>query len=312
LNHTFRQLTIEDFAANFSVSPDQIPDICKEVITKSDFRYTVVDGAQKEDVLDRVSKTLDSGTLKVSGPHRKGDWEKGWTENLTSFISHKYELNELIPKFVRQKEIMRFNNEYILPVDSNFETNFVTVLRFYLFSKYLATASKVYEFGCGTGLNLVAVGKLFPQKEMYGLDWSAASCSIVDALAEKLKLNLKSILFDMFKPDETLPLDRTSAVFTIGAMEQLGVNFASFAQFLLNKKPLVVINIEALYELHDKNSRFGQVARSFIEKRNYLRGYYDFLKQMQENRRIEIMEVRNTIGGLYHDAYTYIVWRVLD
>jgi len=302
-------LTLSDFADIFGASIDDIPEPCRKVLKNSDFRYRIVTGAEREDVFLRILKTLHSDSLKVSGPHRKQDWEKGWSENLQNYRANKSDLNQLIPKFVKQKEVVRFRGNYIMPEDPNFETNFVTFMRYFLFSKYLPLVSSVYEFGCGTGLNLVAVAELFPGKELYGLDWSRASCEIVDELAATLHLKLKSKLFDMFSPDENIGLDSTCAVFTIGAMEQLGTKFKTFVDFILKRRPSICINIETLYELHDKNSLFDYLATVFLEKRNYLRGYLEYLKHLEKNGKIEILETRKTIGGLYHEAYAYTVWK---
>lgn len=305
----YSNITLSDFADIFGTSVDDIPDPCRKVLKNSDFRYSIVTGAEREDVFLRVLNTLNSDSLRVSGPHRKQDWEKGWSENLQNYRANKSDLRQLIPRFVKQKEIIRFQGNYIVPVDPNFETNFVTFMRYYLFSKYFSSVSSVFEFGCGTGLNLVAVAELFPEKKLYGLDWSQASCEIVDELAKTLNLNLKGVLFDMFSPDENIELDSTCAVFTIGAMEQLGTNFKTFINFLLNKHPSICINVETVYELHDKNSLFDYLATVFLEKRNYLRGYLGYLKQLEKNGEIDIFETRKTIGGLYHEAYAYTVWK---
>jgi SAM-dependent methyltransferase len=302
-------ITLNDFADIFGVSVDDIPELCREVVKNSNFKYSLVTGKEREDVFLRILKTLLSDTLKVSGPHRKSDWEKGWSENLENFRSSNSDLNQLIPKFVKKKEVIRFRGNYIMPDDPNFETNFVTFLRYFLFGKYFSRASSVYEFGCGTGLNLVAVSELFPEKKLYGLDWSQASCDIVDELAKTLNLNLKSKLFDMFSPDENIKLDSTCAVFTIGAMEQLGTNFKTFVDFIISRRPAICINIETHYELHDKNTLFDYLSTLFLEKRNYLRGYLDYLKQLEKDRKIDILETRKTIGGLYHEAYAYTVWK---
>ena len=305
----YSDLTLSDFADIFGTTIDDIPDRCREVLKNSDFRYSIVTGAEREDVFLRVLKTLNSDSLKASGPHRKPDWEKGWSENLQNYRANKDDLGQLIPKFVKQKEVIRFRGDYIMPLDPNFETNFVTFMRYYLFGKYFRSASSVYEFGCGTGLNLVAVAELFPEKELYGLDWSRASCEIVDELAKSLNLNIKSVLFDMFSPDESIGLDSTGAVFTIGALEQLGTDFKTFINFLLKKRPSICIDIGTVYEMHDKTSFFDYLAIAFLEKRNYLRGYLEYLKQLEKNGEIDILETRKTIGGLYHEAYAYTVWR---
>jgi SAM-dependent methyltransferase len=308
LNNLF-DITLSDFADIFGASINDIPEHCRKVLNNSDFRYRIVTGAEREDVFLRIIQTLHSDTLKVSGPHRKQDWEKGWSENLESFRANSFDLSQLIPKFVKKKEVVRFRGNYIMPEDPNFETNFVTFMRYFLFTKYFSHVSSIYEFGCGTGLNLVAAAELFPKKELYGLDWSQASCDIVDELAKTLKLKLKSKLFDMFSPDKTIKLDSTCAVFTIGAMEQLGTNFKTFVDFILSRRPAVVVNIETHYELHDKNTLFDYLSTVFLEKRNYLRGYLDYLKQLEKDGKIDILETRKTIGGLYHEAYAYTAWK---
>ena len=303
------KLTLKDFAELFDTMPDNIPQVCREVISNSDFHYRILFGAEKESVLLRVVKTLVSDSLRISGPHRKRDWEKGWSENLEGFVSKGHDIGELIPKFVRKKRGDQVPGDYIMPDDPNFETNFVSVLRCFLFTKYFADSLKVFEFGCGTGLNLVALARLFPEKEMFGLDWSEASCRIVNELAGRLDINLSGVLFDMFSPNDAVEVDGGSAVFTIGAMEQLGENFKAFAEFLLRKGPSVVINVEVNYELLDQGSLFDYLAAAYMEKRNYLRGFTTYLRERVEQGLVEIIDTRKTFGSLYHDGYTYIVWR---
>lgn len=305
----YRTITIHDFAKIFGVSVFEIPEKCLNVVKKSDFRYTEIRGKERDNVLLRVLKTLNTPTVKVAGAHRKDDWEKGWAENLENFRASQSDIQELIPKFVKKKEAIRFHDDYIMPADDEFETNFVTFLRYYLFGKYFAGVSKVFEFGCGTGLNLVAVSELFPRMELVGLDWAEASCEIVDELAKKLQLNLRSSLFDMFSPDNSVKVDSNSVVFTIGAMEQIGTNFQLFLDFLLKKKPALCLNIEPLYELNDSNLLFDYLAMFYIEKRNYLRGYLEQLRKLEKQGVIKILDTRNTFGGLYHNAYSYVVWR---
>jgi cyclopropane fatty-acyl-phospholipid synthase-like methyltransferase len=196
-----------------------------------------------------------------------------------------------------------------MPANSDFETSFVTVLRTYLFRKYFLDAKAVCEFGCGTGLNLVALAKLYPEKKLYGLDWTTASCDIINKLAKTQNLNLTAILFDMYSPDYNLNIEKGSAVFTVGAMEQLGKNFEPFLQFMLKKGPSVCINIETIYELYNQDSLFDYIAAKYLERRGYLQGYLSRLKQLEIEGKIEIIKIQRTFGSLYHDGYSYIVWK---
>jgi tRNA G46 methylase TrmB len=306
----FHTLTIEDFANMFKTSVDDIPAVCWDLVARSDFRYDVLKGVEKNEVISRVFRVLHTDSLKASGPHRRQDWETGWAENLEGYLKNSKDLNHLIPRFVRQKEVVRFRDEYIMPADASFETSFVKVLRYYLFLRYFSPFSRILEFGCGTGLNLVAASEMFPEKEFVGLDWSEASCTIVTELAHSLNINLRSRLFDMFSPDETLEMDPNCALFTVGAMEQLGENFRPLLDFILKKRPGICLNIEVIYELHDKNSLLGYMGAAYMEKRNYLRGLLPYLKELENSGNIEILEIARTIGSLYHDAYCYVVWKV--
>ena len=303
------ELTVQDFADIFGTTAENIPPKCTDVIKASDFRYQVLSGADRDSVILRVVKTLMSDTLKITGPHRKPDWEKGWSENFDSFMSNGHNTKELIPKFVRKNEIARFKGEYIMPVDPEFETNFVKVLRYYLFFAYFAVPSKVFEFGCGTGLNLVALSELYPEKRSCGLDWSETSCRIVNELSTRLNLNMRGVLFDMFSPNYAIEVDNDSAVFTLGAMEQLGSNFMPFVDFLIKKGPAIVINVEVDYELHDQNLLFEYLSAAYMEKRNYLRGFSTHLQELERTGTVDILDRRKTFGTLFHDGYAYIVWK---
>lgn len=307
--HPDSELTVEDFARLFGTTVADIPGECRASIAKTDFRYKTLTGVEREQVILRVLETIDSGSLSVVGPERKSIWENGWSENLQNFINSNYDLNELIPKFVKRSEVIRLDGNYIMPSNPEFETGFVTVLRVYLFRKYFSQASSVYEFGCGTGLNLVALAGLYPEKKLYGFDWSTASRDIVNKIAETHRINASGALFDMFSPDYQLDIDNHSAVFTIGTMEQLGSNYEPFLQLLLEKRISICINIETIYELYDQTSLFDYVAAKYLERRGYLQGYFARLRQLEAEGRIEIIETRRTFGGLYHDGYSYIVWR---
>ena len=196
-----------------------------------------------------------------------------------------------------------------MPSNPDFETSFVTVLRVYLFSKYFSDASSIYEFGCGAGLNLVALARLFPEKKLYGLDWSTTSCDIVNKIAETHNFRLSGAFFDMFSPDYQLDIAKGSAVFTIGAMEQLGINYEPFLQFLLDKRPSICINIETLYEVYDQSILFDYVAAKYLERRGYLQGYLTRLRQLEAQGKIEIVKTQRSFGSLYHDGYSYVIWK---
>jgi transketolase len=300
-------LTTTDFAETFGVTEDSLPSECRAAIGGMDFRYHVATGPEREELLLRTIKELDS-ELKISGPHRKTDWEHGWQENLENFVNSNYDPNELVPKFVKRNAYIRFKGQYISPANPAFETAFVEVLRLYLFETFFPSFSSIYEFGCGTGHNLLTLAKLYPDKKLVGLDWAKSSNEIVKTLARKCNLNIESRHFDLFRPTD-LPICRDTAVFTIGTMEQLGTDFEPFLKFLLKRQPGLCINIETIHELYDQESLFDYTSAKYLEKRNYLRGYLTRLKELEKQGRLTIIDVRKTFGSFFHDGYSYIVWK---
>lgn len=61
--------------------------------------------------------------------------------------------------------------------------------------------------------------------------------------------------------------------------------------------------------MYDQDSLFDLVAAKYLEKRNYLQGFYGHLKKMESKNKVRILEARRTFGSFYHDGYSYIVWQ---
>jgi len=303
-------ISASEFAEIFNISADALPARAKEVIATADFRYRILVGAERDAAYLRVFTTLlaDMPHEKISGPHRRGVWEKGWSENLESFAKSG-DTKDLEAKFVKKKELIRFRSEYIDPAASDFEESFVRVLRAVLFMRYFKDAERIYEFGFGAGLNLVDVAAMFPAKKLIGLDWASSSVKIAQELVKKRKMNITGRVFDLFVPDENLKMEKGSVMFSIGTLEQIGKNFQPFTDYLIAQKPDVCINVETMYEVYDQSLLFDYVAAAYLEKRNYLRGYLAYLQELERSHKVEILEVRRTFGSFYHDGYTYIVWR---
>ena len=227
-------LDTKEFARIFKTTEKEIPDLAKNVINSFDFSYRNIDRETEKKAIQKTIGVLLDPTVKVSGPHRKKDWEKGWLENFKNFEKRSSSVGELIPKFVKREPLKRLLGSFIEVSSDDFETNFVKVLRYYLFSKYFKHSDHIYEFGAGTGLNLVAVDEIFPNKKLTGLDWTKSTCKIIKAINNRFGTNIACQFFDLFSPDTQFHLEKKSAVFTIGALEQLGDNFKPFIKYLLN------------------------------------------------------------------------------
>lgn len=285
-----------------------MPQECRQAISELNFRYRPLEGPEREAAFLRVLKTVDSD-LEVAGRHRKERWEEGWAENLRDFFESGYDLATLVPKFVKPNEVIRLEGNYILPADPNFETNFVTVLRLWLFKTCFEEVDHVYEFGCGTAHNLVALAKLFPHKVLHGLDWAHSSQQMIALLAQRHGFNITGHSFDLLAPDPNYELAPNSGVFTVGAMEQLGRAFDPFLAFLLLKSPKICVHVETLYEIYDQDSLFDYAAARYLLKRGYLQGYLTRLRELETEGQITILQLQRTFGSLLHDGYSFIVWK---
>jgi len=300
------------FAKIFGTTPEDVEEVCGDILSKYDFRYTFLGQSEFEKTLLEVIKTIDSDTLSVSGKGRQTDWEYGWNENLKLFIENNYDLSVLIPKYMHKFQVKRLFSRYIHPYDKMFEINFYNIYRHYLFMKYLGQCHNVYEFGCGTGYNLVIMARLFPNMSLTGLDWASSSVKLVETIASAYRFNLKGKRFDYFDPDYSLTIGDNSVFITLNSMEQLGNNYHAFLDFVLRKKPSLCINSEPFLELYDENNLLDYLAIKYHRKRNYLNGYLSDLKKLENDNKIEILKIQRVpFGSIFHEGYSFVIWKVL-
>ena len=102
-----------------------------------DLRYREISNKEYERNIIRSIDYLTSNR-KQSGSDYLPIWEAGWGENLALFLKTG-NLDTLVPTFVRQKEYIRYDGRWILPVGENFETNIVKIIREHFFHKYFRT-----------------------------------------------------------------------------------------------------------------------------------------------------------------------------
>ena len=304
------ELTIDAFAGLFEAGIDDFSDRCRELIEQMDFRYREITGRERDELILEIRTLIDSCRISVAGRERKDVWEKGWSENLQNFINSGYDLTSLAPAYLNNYSIARLNCDYMRLLSPEFLLNFYKVYRCYFFEKYLTGYDTIYEFGCGTGLNLVMMSQLFPDKDIHGADWVEASKELVDKIAEVYGYNLKGHLFDMFTPDEDLDISGNCAVVTLNSLEQIGCDYEPFLQFVLRKKPAICINFEPLVELYDENNPIDRMAIEYHRKRGYLDGYVTRLRQLESEGKIKIVKTQRIyFGSQYQEGYSLVIWK---
>lgn len=304
-----KELKEQDFADLLGIETDDLPLNCRHLISKSDFRYRLLDQSERDGLILSTLKLIESPHLPPAGNSEKNDWEERWSKILQSFTKSNCDLDRLIPDFLKRDRPIRIGRHYGLPVSRYFELNLYCVFRRWLFQKYLSKVETIYEFACGTAFNLVELAQLYPDKKLHGLDWVKPPKEIVKLLAETYGYNMTGHIFDMANPDINFPVKSNSAILTIDGLEQLGTNFEPFLGFILSKSPSLCIQVEPLDELYNLENLTDYLALKFSRKRNYLTGYLTRLKQLETEGRIRIIRVHKMPCGLYHEGYSFVVWK---
>lgn len=304
------EVTIADFARSFAASENDFSAECLQAIRNSDFSYQQLDQKQRDDVILCVLKKIASDTQVIGAEERTSEWEQGWAENLHAFSTQNHSLEAIVPKFIRENQPIRYDGDYVLSANPRFEYEYMTVFRIWLFQKYFAGYSNIYEFGCGSGLNLVLLASLFPGKTLFGLDFVQPAVDLINSIGKTRNWNLSGRLFDMITPDAGFKLAENSAVFTFGSLEQLAGKTENFIQYLLRQKPGICIHVEPTVELYDENILFDYLAIQFHRKRGYTERLLPRIRQLEEEGRAKILGVKRlNFGSLFMEGYTYIIWQ---
>ncbi|HEY59171.1 MAG TPA: class I SAM-dependent methyltransferase [Anaerolineae bacterium] len=303
-------LEVPDFANLFGIDTKELPDDCLEMIRDNNFNYLIIGGQERDKLILNIFKKIDAGEFSIAGEQGLGRWEKGWGESLNDFLESGFDISQLIPKYIRSSQPVRLFQQYVQPEDDSFELNWYKVFRRWLFRTYLSEVDAIYEFGCGSGFNLVTLAELFPKKVIFGMDWVKQSVDIVNKLAESKGYKTKGKLFDFFNPDQQFQILPNSAVITIGALEQTGKRYRKFLDYLIRSKPAIVINIEPTVEWYDANNLVDYAAIRFHLKRNYWQGFPTALEKLRDEEKVEILkQKRSYFGSLYVEGYSQSIWR---
>jgi hypothetical protein len=299
-----------ELARTLDTTEESFPAHLRDQIRRSDLRYQTLTQAERDQVLLGILSRIDSGDLSKVGEHRKNVWQKGWEENLDEFSSKGFALETLVPRFMRPEPIVRLNGDYVRATTPNFEFLFHDVMRRWLFVKYMSEAESIFEFGCGSAYNLVAIAEIAPHLRLIGLDWAESAVNLANLIGKTHQINLSGRAFDFFHPDEDLQLGPNDAALTICSLEQVGPRHEAFIEFLLRKRPRICVHMEPLLDLYDPKNLVDYMAIRFHTLRQYLSGFLSRLKEFEAAKRLEIVTAQRTyFGSLYHEGYSLVVWR---
>ena len=304
------KLSIDDFATLFGTETQSLPRQCVSLIEQGDWNYAPLEGEQLDNLLREFLDRIQRKDFSIVVADDKSRWIRGWSENLDDFIASKGDPEALAPKYIRPNAPVRLFRRYVLPQQSRFELNWYRVFQEWLFRTYLADCETIFEFGCGSGINVAFLAQLYPKKKIFGLDWAEPACEIVNSMRKLRGWNVEGRQFDFFNPDHSLEIPGDSIVFTVGALEQTSTRHGAFIDFLLTKKPKLCVFIEPIYEWYDPANLADYCAIRAHEVRNFWRGFPPRLQQLAQEGRVEIIkQKRSDFGSLVLEGYSQNIWR---
>ena len=299
----------EGVASALGTTPDKLDAETRREAGSAKLSFQRLTAQERDAVVLGVLQKLDANQFPKTGKDRHGVWEMAWAERAGKFKDASYSLEGLLPAYMNASEIVRVEQDFAR-AQPEFETTFSGLFRRWLFRTYLGGASRVLEFGCGSGINLTMLAELFPEKDLVGLDWADSAVDLVNLVSRKHGLRLKGRRFDFFEPDQGLDVGPDAAVVTMCALEQVGANHGALLEFLLQKRPQVCLHMEPICELYDEKNLVDYLAIRYHRQRNYLDGFLTRLRQLESEGRLRIDRVhRPRVGNLYHEGYSYVVWR---
>ncbi|WP_445772192.1 hypothetical protein [Rheinheimera sp.] len=308
-----KKLTRKDFAEMFGVEQSFLAPETIKLIDSLNFRYRTITGDELETLVLSILKRIDSDQQIVGAIDRKQRWQDGWQENLESFKESGFLWDALIPKFIRPGQPLRLRQEYIYPEDPHFEMNFIRVLRSWIANTYFLSSESIYEFGCGTGFNLLDLSNMFPEKKFYGSDFVYSSTDLVNSIGKETGRSISAEYFDMKDPNYSYRINPSSAIFTFGAMEQLAGEINPMLSYLLSQEANICIHIEPAEELYDKNNLSDFLAFKFQSKRKYTSGLISRLEELANQGLVEIVRIKRLFfGSLYMEGYNILAWKKIS
>jgi len=302
------QITLQELASAFGAVRD-FHESTTDIYQSHDFSFSELDQFEQNKIQYEIEQNIVHGFSQV-GSHRADIWEGAWNEVKGKFVNLDYDPIALNPNFISNYNYVRWNGRYVRPNNRRLELSFFEVLRDWIFTEFLANADNVYEFGSGSGFNIVNLSRKFPEKQLIGFDWSASATEILNLYAQSTGANVKGCQFDFFNPDLSVEVPDNTVFVTFCAFEQIGSKFQSILDFFISKRPTLVIQMEPTIEFYDIHNPFDQIAIKYHEHRKYLHGYYAKLCNLAGASKINLISSRRlNFGSKYNECYSLHIWQ---
>jgi len=250
-------------------------------INNSDLFYSELTGKEKEKVIVDCITKLFEDRQKIAAPERTKVWHDGWQENCDLLKASTDIEKSLLPKFVREIDIVRINGKFCRSESKYFEKLFVDCLLNFLFYNFCTDYDEVHEFGTGSAYNIFKFSQEDPDKKYFGYDFVQSSVDCVNILNQKTNSYFKGELYNFLEPGE-LNFGNNAVAFTFGALEQTKGGFKEYIDLLANSSVKEVFHIEPTVENYTEDTVEDTLAKCFHLKRGYSTGLKDYLSNHKD------------------------------
>jgi hypothetical protein len=305
-------------ATSFGCDEAQVPPSLSDAIDAAKLTVTEITGSERDSLILDLLSAISEDSQVVGVASRTKDWERGWSEHMPLLptkvradCSPYSQLREfLTPRFVRANKPIRWAGRYCSASSEDFEAQYQHLLRMYIFEKFFSDVDQLYEFGSGTGLNLLHANEMFPKLPLFGTDFVQSSIQLQRTVAKRWNIPLEVELFDMTQPSSSYRLAPGSGVLTFGALEQLGSSgAATMIEWLVDQRPDVVVSIEPEARLYDLRVLEDYLAHCFQTKRSYSSDILTTLEDLKKCGLINLIQVKRLFfGSLFMEGYNLFVW----
>lgn len=304
-------LTIKEFAKSFGEDVDNLHESVIKLINQEKLILYPLTHEDRDRLVIQIIEKIRKDSQVIASNSRTDVWEKGWRENLDAFRENPASDESLVPKFIRANMPVRWFKEYYKSDSENFELSYIEILRQYLITKYFGDVENLYEFGAGTGFNLLHAHRIFPKLNLYGTDFVQSAVDLMNEIGVVRSIPLTSSIFNMLLPKAAnMNLQPNSAVWTFGSLEQLGGQLTEMVDFLIENTPKICVHVEPAAEFYDDDSLPDYLAKWFQSKRGYSQGLLELLEKYECENKIEILKLqRLNFGSTMMEGYNLFVWR---
>ena len=295
---------------NFNHINSKISLKIKEKIKELNLDYSYLSEKENELLVIDILKYLLKPKVVFSGKHRKKDWEEGWKHNLLQFKKNK-NLSSLIPKYFDKFKFHRISSKFVKSQSRNFEYKLVCMLQYVIFDKYFKNQKNIYEFGAGTGHNLIRLREINHKANLFSFEWANSGNEIIEVY--KKISNDKHIFaynFDNFNPNHRIKIKKNASIFTFASLEQLGTNYRNIVDYWIQNRPKLIVNIEPMSEFLNPKKIPEYLSLEYFKKRNYLKNYFKYLKLLEKNNKIIIVDkIKTGLGSKFIEGYSIVAWK---